>query len=540
VTFRLRAITAGSLAALVSLSLALVAQPAGASRPAAPVQPATNAVPASGPDAGPDSGLDRFVGQQPAWGSCGGFARNPEQQQTYADPRYDCAYLEVPIDYAQPDGKTARIALLRQKALDPAARIGSLFLDPGGPGGSGVSFLPALAGQIGYGEVARRFDLIGFDPRGVGVSEPAIDCSNTAEVDADRADLDLDTSEQGVAQTEAEYKQFAQRCADRVGLDVLANMGTRDVARDLNIAHQVVGDPKLTYVGYSYGTAIGAEYAEQFPGDVRALVLDGAVDPSLDPVESRLTQSRGFQRAFDNFAASCVTQPGCALGTDAAATSQKLQELLRPLITTPVPAGPGRTLGYNDAMTGVLTAMYSQSLWPFLSEGLAQLAQGNGTNLLRLADSYYERNPDGSYSNLLEAFQVINCVDTDRLTDRNVALEISKQALEIAPFYDAGFGPSNVLEQCSFWPVPPTSELGPVQAEGLPTVLVVSSTGDPATPYEDGVSLAEQMGARLLTVENDGHTVALQGANPCADEAATRYLVDLTLPADNATCVPPA
>ncbi|WP_433275112.1 alpha/beta hydrolase [Pseudonocardia xinjiangensis] len=512
-----RAVVAIFVPILAGLSIAV--PPVASAAPAAPAQ----------------AGLERFLDQQLSWGSCADFARTDADRQAYADPKFDCTYLEVPLDYANPDGKTARIAMLRQKALDPAARIGSLFTDPGGPGGSGVSFLPSLAGLIGTGEVAQKFDLIGFDPRGVGVSEPTIDCSDTKEIDAERADLDIDTSPEGVAQTEAEYKDFAQRCADRVGLDVLANVGTRDVARDLNIAHQVVGDEKLSYVGYSYGTSIGAEYAEQFPGSVRAMVLDGAVDPSLNPVESRLTQARGFQRAFDNFATACVAQPGCPLGTDAQGASKRLQELLRPLITTPVAAGD-RTLGYTDAMTGVLTALYSESLWGFLRDGLVQVGQGNGTNLLRLADAYYERAPDGSYSNLLEAFPVINCVDSDRLTDRQVALEISEESLQIAPFFDAGTGPSNALEQCSFWPVPPTSEPGPVKAPGLPTVLVVSSTGDPATPYEDGVSLARQMQARLLTVENDGHTVALQGANTCADTAATRYLVDLALPAQDTTC----
>jgi pimeloyl-ACP methyl ester carboxylesterase len=514
-----RAVVASTFTLLVGLSIAV--PPVAAAAPApAPAQP----------------GLDRFVSQELSWGPCTDFARTDADRQTFADPKFDCTYLEVPLDYANPEGKTAKIAMLRQKALDPAARIGSLFTDPGGPGGSGVSFLPSIAGLIGNGEVAQKFDLIGFDPRGVGVSEPTIDCNNTAEVDADRADLDLDTSPEGVAQTEKEYKEFAQRCVDRVGLDVLANVGTRDVARDLQIAHQVVGDEKLNYVGYSYGTHIGSEFAEQFPESVRAMVLDGAVDPSLNPVESRLTQARGFQRAFDNFAKACVGQAGCPLGTDVPGASKKLQDLLRPLINTPVPAEGGRKLSYNDAMTGVLTALYSESLWGFLQEGLVQVTQGNGTNLLRLADAYYERAPDGSYSNLLEAFPVINCVDTDRLTDRNVALEISKESLEIAPFYDAGVGPSNALEQCSFWPVPPTSQPGPVEAPGLPTVLVVSSTGDPATPYEDGVSLAKQMKARLLTVENDGHTVALQAANTCADEATTRYLVDLTLPAQDTTC----
>ena len=466
-----------------------------------------------------------------------GLAVGGGAREAYANPAYDCAFLEVPLDYGDPDRASARIALLRQKALDPAQRIGSLFVDPGGPGGSGVSFLPALAGLIGDGEVARRFDLIGFDPRGVGVSEPVIDCSTTEEVDAERADLDLDTSPEGVAQTEAEFQEFADRCAERVGVEVLENVGTRDVARDLQIAHEVVGDEQLSYLGYSYGTSIGAEFAEQFPAEVRALVLDGVVDPALGPVESRTTQSRGFQRAFDNFAAFCAAQPDCPLGTDVAAASAGVQALLRPLIENPVPtADGGRVLGYNDGVNGLVQALYAESLWPPLLDGLTQLSRGDGTNLLILADIYYGRGPDGTYTNLLEAFPVIGCMDRDRLTDRDVAREISATTLELAPFLDAGYGPSDGLELCSFWPVPPTGEPGPVQAPGLPTVLVVSSTGDPATPYEDGVSVAEQMAARLLTVDNDSHTVVLQGANACADEATTRYLVDLALPEADLTC----
>ncbi|MBW0115768.1 alpha/beta fold hydrolase [Pseudonocardia sp. KRD-169] len=488
--------------------------------------------------------LNPFFEQELAWGPCAEFARTDTDREAYANPQYDCAHLEVPLDYGNPGLATARIALLRQKALDPAARIGSLFVDPGGPGGSGVSFLPALAGLIGDGEVARRFDLIGFDPRGVGVSEPSIDCSTTEEVDAERADLDLDTTPEGVAQTEKEFQEFADRCAERVGTDVLGNVGTRDVARDLQIAHEVVGDDLLTYVGYSYGTSIGAEFAEQFPAEVRALVLDGAVDPSLGPVESRTTQSRGFQRAFDNFAAYCVAQAGCPLGTDVAGASATVQELLKPLIDAPVPTSDvARTLGYTDAITGLIQALYAESLWPPLLDGLRQVASGDGTNLLILADIYYDRAPDGSYGNLLEAFPVISCMDGDRLTDRAVAREINDTNLELAPFLDAGFGSSDVLELCSFWPVPPTGEAGPVEAPGLPTVLVASSTGDPATPYEDGVSLAGQLAARLLTVENDSHTVVLQGVNACADEATTRYLVDLTLPPADLTCAreaPPA
>jgi pimeloyl-ACP methyl ester carboxylesterase len=493
---------------------------------ATPVLPGPDAV------AGPD--IDRYLEQRLDWGPCTGFARTDADREVFADPRYDCAHLVAPLDYGTPALGEVRIALLRQRALDPQARIGTLFVDPGGPGGSGVAFLPALAGLLGDGEVAQRFDLVGFDPRGVGVSEPAIDCSTTEEVDAERADLDVDTSPEGVARTEAEHRDFAQRCADRVGTDVLANVGTRDVARDLRVAREVVGDAQLTYLGYSYGSAIGAEYAEQFPDDVRALLLDGAVDPALGPVESRTTQARGFQRAFDSFAASCAEEGDCPLGEDPSAGAQAL---LRPLIERPVPTSDGdRVLGHTDAVTGLVQALYAESLWPPLRDGLRQLADGDGSILLRLADLYHDRAPDGSYSNLLEAFPAISCMDGDRLTDRVVAREISAATLELAPFLDAGRGPSDALELCSFWPVPPTSEPGPVEAPGLPTVLVVSSTGDPATPYEDGVALAEQMRARLLTVRNDGHTIALQGANACADAVATRYLVDLELPPPGARC----
>ncbi|MGI5131811.1 alpha/beta hydrolase [Pseudonocardia sp. CA-107938] len=511
------------------LAVAVLVVPSSTTEPQ--VRPV--AVPVVAPE---DAALAPYLTQKLTWGSCVPLADTDEERATFADPRFDCAFLAVPLDYAQPGGKQARIAMMRAKASDPAHRIGTVFTDPGGPGGSGVEFLPGFASDVAATPIGRRFDQIGFDPRGVGRSTPTIDCSTTAEIDAERADLDLDPSPAGVAQTEAENKDFAQRCAQRVGLDVLENVGTRDVARDLRIAHRVLGDDKLTYVGYSYGTHIGAEYAAQFPTDVRALVLDGAVNPALGPVESRVTQSRGFQRAFDNFAKACAAQAGCPLGTDPAQASAKLQQILKPLIQHPVPAGPGRTLGYSDAMTGVFAALYSEAAWGFLARAIAQVASGNGANLLRLADSYYERTPRGDYSNLLEAFQAINCVDSEAVTDPAVALQISAESLKLAPFTDAGFGPSPARELCAFWPVPPTSRSGPVVAPGLPTTLVVSSTGDPATPYEDGVALAQQLRARLLTVDNDSHTISLQGENACADDIVVRYLVDLQLPAADATC----
>ncbi|GAA2540061.1 alpha/beta hydrolase [Pseudonocardia hydrocarbonoxydans] len=479
-------------------------------------------------------GLEAFYGQEPEWGPCAPFAVTPDDADAYADPALDCARVTVPLDYADPDGRTAEIAMLRKRATGD--RIGSLLTNPGGPGASGMSFAPSLAGSLAGTPLAERFDLIGFDPRGVGSSEPAIDCETDAERDEERADLDVDGSPEGVAIAEADSQEFVDRCVERVGLDVLANVGTRDVVRDLDVLRSALGDEKLTFLGYSYGTFIGAEYAEAFPANVRALVLDGAVDPAQDAVESLVAQGAGFQLAFDAFAADCAAQPGCAIGPDPAAAVERFRALVLPLYDAPAAVGDGRRLGYTDAMTGVVQALYSEELWEILRIGLQELTVGQGRVLMLLADLYESRAEDGSYSNDLEAFPVISCVDEERITDPAVFLEIDTRYREVAPFRDDGRGPSSARPPCAFWPVPPTTEPALPVVEGLPPVLVISVTGDPATPYEAGVRLADQIGGTLLSVEGNQHTVALSGV-PCVDDLVTRYLVDLEVPADGASCV---
>ncbi|MCX6464370.1 MAG: alpha/beta hydrolase [Pseudonocardiales bacterium] len=484
-----------------------------------------------GPDAPP--GLESFYAQELSWGPCGPFAATPDDAEAFADPALDCTAVTVPLDYAEPDGETARIAVLRQRATGD--RIGSLLLNPGGPGASGTGFAAALGSGLAESPITQRFDLIGFDPRGIGASEPVIDCETDAEREEERADIDADASPEGVALLEEDSREFVDRCVERNGTDLLANVGTRDVVRDLDVMRAALGDEALTYAGFSYGTFIGAKYAEAFPDRVRALVLDGAVDPAQDPVEASVAQSAGFQLAFDAFAADCVRQPGCALGTDPAAASTVFQSLVRPLYDTPLPAGAGRELGYNDALTGTIQALYSEQLWEVLRVGLDELTQGSGELLMLLADSYEGRAEDGSYSNDLEAFPVISCVDDRRITDPAVYLEIDRRAREVAPFRDDGRGPSAARPPCAFWPVPPTTEPALPDVEGLDPVLVISVTGDPATPYEAGLRLAEQLGARLLTAEGNQHTVALSGVT-CVDDLVAAYLIDLELPDDEARC----
>lgn len=476
-------------------------------------------------------GLDRFYRQQVTWGPCGPYATTDSDKAAFQAKELQCTRVEVPIDYANPAGRTARLGVLRRAADDPGVRVGSLLINPGGPGGSGMSAAASLSDVVAGTELGRRFDLIGFDPRGIGASEPKVLCRTTAEQDAERLDLDLDTSPAGVAQTEKEEKDYAALCSRRVGNEVLANSGTRDVARDMDVLRAVLGDAQLSYLGYSYGTRIGTEYAKQFPHNVRAMVLDGALDPNESLVDSLVNQGAGFQKSFDAFVKWCKEQPTCWLGnTPADQANQKFQEMLRPLTVQALPVG-NRKLSYTDATTGAIQALYSDQLWPLLERGLAQLAAGDGSTLLALADVYYQRGARG-YSGSEDAFFAVRCLDDPPVTDPAKVREADRRYRAAAPFLDDGHPPSEARDTCAFWPVPPTGEPGEPKVDGLTRVLVISTTGDPATPYEAGVELARQLDGYLLSFSGNQHTVALQGVK-CVDQAVTNYLIRLELPKDD-------
>ncbi|MBP2367142.1 pimeloyl-ACP methyl ester carboxylesterase [Pseudonocardia parietis] len=477
--------------------------------------------------------LAQFYDQQLSWGPCADYAQTDDDRQAFAEPQFDCTRVTVPQDYAQPQGETMQIALLRKKATGD--KIGSLFTDPGGPGASGTSFMASTAATWSTNGLGDRFDLIGFDPRGTGASEPKIQCLTDAENDEDRTKVFADPSPAGVAAAEAYNKQFADRCTERTGADVLANVGTRDVAKDMDIMRAAVGDEKMTYAGFSYGTELGTAYAEAFPQNVRALLLDGAIDPTQTTIDSTVKQNAGFQQAFDAFAEDCTSKPNCPLGTDPAQATRAFQAVMQPLIDKPVPTSDGRVLSFNDAQTGVSQALYLSQLWPALQQGISQVANGNGDFLMTLADLYHQRDAQGRYTNMLQAFQAITCVNQPPLKEPAEALELAQRAEEAAPFRSTGQGPVGARDACAFWPVPPTSEPHTPQVEGLPPVLVVSVTGDPATPFQAGVDLADQLGGSLITVNGEQHGAALQG-DPCVDRLAVDYLVDLKLPPEGAEC----
>ncbi|MDQ2881188.1 MAG: alpha/beta hydrolase [Actinomycetota bacterium] len=516
---------------------------------------ATGTTAQHGPVGAVPTGLEQFYGQNLSWGGCSAFATTPSDKKAYADPGLQCAYLNVPLDYANPKGRVIKVGLLRRPASDPAHRIGSLVINPGGPGGSGMSTAASLADQITTNDVGQRFDFVGFDPRGVGSSKPQVVCRTPAERDAERLmNLNVDTSPAGVAQTENQEKVDDAGCVTRTGQELLAsggtpetvsdtgkqvleNVGTRDVVRDMDVMRSALGDEKLTYLGYSYGTRIGTSYAEAFPKNVRAMILDGALDPKQDQISELLDQARGFQKAFDAFAAWCAGRADCALGQDKNQAVSKFQALVLPLIDKPIGVPDGRKLSYSDATIGTVQALYLSDLWPTLNRGLVELTQGQGNILMRLADIYYGRGQDGSYSTEMDVFQAVQCVDNPPIKDPNVARDVDAQYRKLAPFLDTGKPPSPALDNCAFWPVPPTGGPHDPNTPGLPTVMVISTTQDPATPYQAGVNLAHDLNARLLTYEGTQHTAFLQG-NSCVDRAGISYLVDLQLPTDGTRCKP--
>ncbi len=500
----------------VLLTLSACSQPT-------PGQPSPGEIPA---------GLERFYNQELTFGFCEGYATTDTDAETFANDTFECARIEVPLDYENPDGRTAQIALLRVPAKGEA--IGSLLLNPGGPGFSGMSHAPLVADKLGEHPITEQFDLIGFDPRGVGASTPALDCFTDAQREAD---VKISTLNSGVDDyTDAETRQLYEQCAERSGgEDVLAHVGTRDVARDMDLLRAVLGDEKLTFLGQSYGTRLGAIYSEMFPQNVRAMVLDAAMDPTTGTTERRLVQFEGFQNAFNNMAVFCAESPDCPLGTDPEQATAVFQGMLQPLIDEPITTAAGRELTYTAALDGLLFLLFSDAQWPIIIQGIAELKAGRGDSLMILRDIYLDRSADGSYGNGNEATLAINCLDEERHTpEQETAMK--RGVFEVAPFMDTG-RPVAARDICEHWPVQPTLGYPYAQnIEGLPETLVVSVTRDPATPHSGGISLAETLGGTLLTVEGEQHGVALIDDNACVNDIVTDYLIDLELPDEGATC----
>ena len=467
------------------------------------------------------------VGQTtpPQWGGCERLVTD-----SYL-PTAQCTTVPVPIDYADPAGPQANLAVIRIPAR--GQRVGVLLMNPGGPGASAVDSVVGLSEKLIDSPITEHFDMVGFDPRGVGHSTPELRCRTDAEHDAWRREPMVDYSQAGVAAIEALNRGFAQKCLEKMGKPFLAGVGTASAARDMDAVRAALGEDRINYLGFSYGTELGTEYLERFPNRVRAMVLDGAIDPTESPMAALVEQMAGFQQAFNDYAADCAKSPACPLGTDPAKFVARYHQLVDPLVTRPGPTSDPRGLSYADAITGTVNALYTPAYWKYLTSGLLGLQRGEDAgDLLLLADDYEGRDDEGHYSNGQDAFNAIRCVDNPTPSDPAVWAQVDQQIRQRAPFLSygsfTGFAPRDL---CAFWPVPTT--LAPHAASPAPpgSVVVVSTTHDPATPYQAGVDLARQLRAPLISYDGTQHTVVFDG-DACVDNAVLRYLVDRTVPGD--------
>ncbi|MFH9735067.1 alpha/beta hydrolase [Streptomyces sp. NPDC017260] len=498
---------------------------AGSAAEAAGSTEAAKATLAALPQATP-SALTPYYEQKLSWRDCG-------------VPGFQCATMKAPLDYAKPTEGDVRLAVARKKATGPGKRLGSLLVNPGGPGGSAIGYLQQYAG-IGYPqEVRAQYDMVAVDPRGVARSEP-VECLDGRGMDAyTRTDVTPDDEGEAAELVDA-YKGFAEGCgADAPKL--LRHVSTVEAARDMDVLRAVLGDEKLNYVGASYGTFLGATYAGLFPDRAGRLVLDGAMDPSLPARRLNLEQTAGFETAFQSFAKDCVRQPDCPLGgkgTTPEQVGKNLKAFFDDLDAKPVPTGDadGRELTESLATTGVIAAMYDEAAWPQLRESLTSaMKENDGAGLLVLSDSYYEREADGGYSNLMFANAAVNCLDLPAAFSSPDEVRDALPDFEKAsPVFGEGLAWSSL--NCAYWPVRPTGEPHRIEAAGATPIVVVGTTRDPATPYRWAEALAGQLSSgRLLTYEGDGHTAYGRGS-ACVDSAINTYLLRGTPPEDGKRC----
>ncbi|MFB4299487.1 alpha/beta hydrolase [Actinomadura sp. NTSP31] len=468
---------------------------------------------------------------KPEWKRCTGL---PSAGPGTSQARYRCATLKVPLDYADSASGTIDLALLKIPATDTGRRIGSLLFNFGGPGGDGVDTLAQAASE--YTSLNTRYDLIGFDPRGVGRSAP-VTCVDDRTMDQITAEDDTPDTTAEEAAYLARRASFAKACETGSG-KLLPHVGTLSAARDLDAIRAAVGDPKLNYFGISYGTWLGGNYAHQMPGNVGRAVLDGAVDTRLNTADLGLQQAAGFQHALLDFGAACARlgAKSCPLGADGRAVAATTGKILAGLDRRPLTTTAGRRLTQSLGDTGVAAALYTRQAWPYLAQGLVDaVKRRDGSLLLMLADLQNGRKPGGAYDNLTAANTAITCADgTDRYTIADVR-RLMPEFREASPV----FGPSMAwgLLQCTGWPVKGDDAARLVSAPAAAPILVVGNTGDPATPYAWASALVKSLGggAALLTLKGEGHG-AYDTGNACVRRAVDAYLLEGTLPAKGATC----
>jgi len=519
-----RRLAAGVLAAVsgVCLGVGAGAVPAVAV-PAAPAVAVKAAVP---------KGLESFYGQRVEWYDCGATGGMEKSAEATA---FKCAKVKVPLDYSQPDGQTIEIAMKKHVATGSIHR-GSLFINPGGPGGSGVQYVEAAA-ETGFAGVQGSYDIIGFDPRGVGSSTP-ITCATANGADpaggADQAPSDA-AFEELAPQITTSFSQMEADCAANTKpAGLLDHVDTITVARDLDVLRALSGNEKLDYAGFSYGTYLGAHYAELFPSNTGRMVLDGAMDPSLTLYESRRGQVIGFEHSLRTYVEWCQGAADCPLsgGTDAGV--QQISDLFSSADQSPLPTSdPNRSVTGTDIKGVVTQYMYfSEQDWPVLNQALTQaIVHHDGSMIRSILDRFQSAGSNSTLARL-----AINCLDYQVEGDMTSWAARDQEMEQVAPH----FGQMAVISDlaCQSWGHTGTQPPKALHAKGAAPILVIGTTGDPATPYEWAKALAGQLeSGQLLTWEGNGHTAyANAGHGPCITKAVDTYLLTGTMPKKGLTC----
>lgn len=466
-------------------------------------------------------GLERFYQQVLEWANCGDALQ--------------CSTAIAPVNWETPEGDTIELALVRQTARGND-RIGSLLVNPGGPGGSGFDFIADSVDYATSEALQERFDVVGFDPRGVNRSTRVACSSDYAELDEYIYSITpgVKGSDEWIAAATDASAQFAQRCLDETG-PLLGFVDTPSAARDLDMLRAALGDTTLNYLGYSYGTLLGQVYAELFPDKTGRLVLDGAVDPEASEFEATQAQAQGFERALNAFLEDCAGASDCPFTGSTEQSRATIGTLLDRLDKSPLANVDGRHLGSNTMFTAIILPLYSQDNWAYLRQLFATVMKGDASIAFDLADSYNGRGPDGSYAqNQTEAFIAINCLDAREPAD---VARMHEQASELALAAPI-FGPQMSYGDpgCANWPVEAKRERVAIAAPGAADMLVIGTTNDPATPYEWSVTVAENLrNGHLVTYNGEGHT-AYNKSNECVNSVVDDFLVKGVIPAADPNC----
>ncbi|KIH97550.1 peptidase [Streptomonospora alba] len=479
----------------------------------------------------PSGAPARFYGQQVDWRDCG-------------DDGAQCGTVEVPLDYDEPAGERLEIAVQRIPATG-GRPVGSLVVNPGGPGGSGFEYAETAARTFGA-SVRERFDIVGFDPRGVERSSP-LTCLRRSGMDdfiavdftgRDGGSDPAEVGDEGLDELARLNRGFVEGCREHSG-ELMMHMGTDEVARDMDVLRSALGDDRLSFLGKSYGTYLGAHYADTFPERVRALVLDGAMDPSADIVELGMRQAEGSERALRSFIGDCLERADCPLGDrgdGVEAAVERLTGLLEEAGHEPLRSelDDGRTAGRSWLELGIHSALYSESSWPELRTALSEAFDGDGTRLLRMGGELYNRDDADAYTNYTSALVTVNCSDRRSPRDIDAFAEAAERADEDAPLFGAALTWGGLT--CAYWPEQAVAEPEPLDAPGAPPILVVGTTRDSATPYEWAENMAAELESGvLLTRDGDGHTAYGRG-NECVDEAVDAYLLRAEPPEEGTVC----